>query len=102
MYSDGPSDIIFTMCGKVFHVVGYVTQVQYRYDSPIELYGMGGRHSIFPGQNNCQIKLEIAGTGVDVSEGKMLPIGRRLVRECTIDELLFAVQHKIKDEKLPG
>ena len=101
MYSDGVSDIIFTMSGRVFHVVGYVTQVQYRYDSPIELYGMDGRHSMYPGQNNCQIRLEIVGTDVDVSEGKMLPIGRRLVRECTIDELLFAVQHKIKED-VPG
>jgi hypothetical protein len=63
---------------------------------------MGGNHYLHPNESSCKIDLSISGTEVDVSEGKMLPIGRRLVRECTIDELLFAVQHKIKEDKPPG
>ena len=100
---DGKGDFIFNMNGHVNHVVGWVTKVSWQFDpTPLFFESMRGNRAIIrPASSRLKIDISIIGEDVNI-DGFDPRISRRVVRDCSIDELLFAIQHKIKEDKPPG
>lgn len=98
---DGKGDFIFKMNGHVNHVIGWVTQVSWRLDpDPLFFESIRGNRAIIrPASSRLKIDISIIGEEITI-DGFDPRISRRVVRDCSIDELLFAIKHKIKEE--PG
>ena len=89
---------VFIVGDRTYSGNGYVNSISMRRDSPVEMLSFGDIRSHYIQTSPFfDLDVSIRASDIVVSEGEW--ISKKLVNDCSIEELIFAITQKVNEKK---